>query len=161
MSEAQAQFVQLRDRLLTFVRNPTRRRMVIAIDGRDGAGKSPTARCLSWHLQMPAIETDMYFVRDSRPIKYRYEDLSRVIHSRLDSDRPVIVEGIFVLKTLKKMNLVPDFHILVEATSFAGSCGLEAELDQYFDQYKPDERCDFKLRWDDNNVERKLPFQCA
>ena len=34
------------------------RTFLIVIDGRDGVGKSPLGRRLSWELQAPLIETD-------------------------------------------------------------------------------------------------------
>ena len=135
--------------------------MVIAIDGRDGAGKSPIARCLSWQLQMPAIETDLYIIPDTSPLEYRYDDLFRAVQSRLKNDRPVIVEGIFVLKNLEKIGVPSDFLILVETPSFDGSHGLKSELDRYFKDYAPEQKCNFRFQWDSESSGRELPFQCV
>jgi len=49
------------DALLTHLRSfclPWRA-MIIAIDGRNGAGKTSLARYLAWQLGMPVLETDL------------------------------------------------------------------------------------------------------
>src|SRR5690606_41471548 len=70
----------------------------IAIDGVDGAGKTELARYLSWQLGMPAVETDLFLIPESG-LTYRQEDLAEVVHGRLRHDRPLIVEGVRILRS--------------------------------------------------------------
>lgn len=39
--------------------------LTIAIDGRNGAGKTPVARYLTWQLGMPMLETDLWLTSTS------------------------------------------------------------------------------------------------
>ncbi len=81
---------------------PTRRPLLIAIDGPDGVGKSSLASWLAWQLEMPSLNLDLYLVRDSKPLQWRTDDLERAIHSRLDLSRPVIIEGVLLLMSWRK-----------------------------------------------------------
>ena len=70
---------------------PNRLPLIIGIDGRSGAGKSSLASWLAWQLGMPSVHLDLYVERDSEPLSWRYEDLTRVITARLELARPIIV----------------------------------------------------------------------
>lgn len=66
---------------------------IVAIDGVDGSGKSSLARYLAWQLGMPAIETDIFLVKEAPEGEYvTRADLPLAIASRLDQNRPVIVD---------------------------------------------------------------------
>lgn len=88
--------------------------LIIGVDGRWGAGKSSLASWLAWQLEMPAISLDLYIIRDSDPLKWRYDDLSRVITARLSLRRPVIVEGICICRALRAIGQDPNFLVWVE-----------------------------------------------
>lgn len=88
------------------------RKLTIAIDGRNGAGKSSLARYLAWQLGMPAVETDLWLVETS-PIIHDIRPLQAVIDSRHKCNRPIIIEGVAVLRTLESLGVSPDFVIMV------------------------------------------------
>lgn len=113
------------------------RKFTIGVDGPDGVGKSVLARFLSWELNMPAIETDLFVISDNELPSYRYEELHDVINQRHSLNRPVIVEGIFLLDTFKKIDLVYDVLIYVENKEFNGSNKLSERLIEYRNEYKP------------------------
>lgn len=71
-----------------------RKPLLIGVDGIDGAGKSSFASWLSWQLELPAVNLDLYVVRGSSPIRWRSDDLRRVLEARQELQRPVICEGI-------------------------------------------------------------------
>jgi adenylate kinase family enzyme len=79
------------------------RAFLIAIDGRGGVGKSPLGRRLSLELKLPLIETDLYLNDISNTLEYHSDELKRVINTRLNKNRPVIVEGIFIRQILKQL----------------------------------------------------------
>jgi len=54
------------------------RKLTIVIDGITGSGKSTLGRYLSWKLDMPLIETDMYRVMEDEPPAYRYSEIANV-----------------------------------------------------------------------------------
>jgi hypothetical protein len=97
------------------------RRFLIGVDGVDGAGKSTLARYLSWQLGIPSIETDLFLERGQGPSALRHEELRRAIQSRLEDDRPVIVEGVFLLKTFESLDLQPDYLIYVAREEYRGT----------------------------------------
>jgi ATPase family protein associated with various cellular activities (AAA) len=90
---------------------PDRRPLLIGIDGPDGVGKSSLASWLCWQLEMPSIHLDLYLVPDSKPQQWRTNDLERVIQTRIDKSKPVIVEGVLLLDALDKIGRPPDLLV--------------------------------------------------
>jgi len=108
---------------------PTERKpLLIGIDGIDGSGKSSAASWLSWQLEMPTVYLDLYLVRDSEPLTWRYEDLSRVLDMQIALQRPVVVEDLTLLRVLQKIGRVPDFLVFVEKDQHEGSLGSELQV---------------------------------
>lgn len=124
------------------------RKLTIGVDGHDGVGKSVLARHLAWDLNLPAIETDMFIIRDVEPPAYRYDDLSRLITAWHALDRPVIMEGVFLLDTLKKIDVDCDFLIYVESDANHSSYYLSEKLRKYDETYKPTERASYRFNCD-------------
>lgn len=89
------------------------RKMTIAIDGVDGSGKSTLSRFLAWQLGMPAIETDTIIPIDSEEPKPESRLLNLLINSRHERNRPLIVEGVFVLCSLGEIGVIPEILIRV------------------------------------------------
>ena len=123
------------------------RKFLIAVDGRDDAGKSTTARFLAWQMNMPAIETDLLLENDR--IQYDKCSLKWLINARLCKNWPVIVEGIFLLRTLKCVGLEPDYLIYVENKSFEGSHSLQHDFAEYEKEFKPQEKAEFRFSWEE------------
>lgn len=113
------------------------RRLTIAVDGRDNAGKSCLARYLSWQLQMPCIETDFCLASGSDQPSWDTDLLSRLLAHRHELDRPVIIEGIFVLRTLRLIDIEPDFVVNVRHPTFRGSDKWQQEFTTYESEYYP------------------------
>lgn len=90
------------------------RRMTIAIDGFDHSGKSTLARFLAWQLGMPVIELDFVLIQGSVPPTHDILLVKRLVKFRLSKNRPVIVEGVFVLDVLEKLGLDPEVAIRAE-----------------------------------------------
>lgn len=123
------------------------RRLLIGIDGRDGEGKSTTARWLAYTLGMPALETDTYLLAGADDYTLRYDELGRSIASRLSRDRPVIVEGVFLLNTLERVGLAADILIYVKKRPAHKYSGLESRLKRYRAKYKPEQTAHYVYRW--------------
>ena len=112
------------------------RAFLIAIDGVDGAGKSTLGRYLAWKLGMPLVETDLYLTGDG--FAYHDDDLRKVIEHRLKANRPVIVEGIFVLDRLAELGLTADWRLrVVNHDRTEGSQRFNDDFEDYF-QHHPD-----------------------
>ena len=127
----------------------TWRNFLVAVDGVDGAGKSTLARYLAWQLGMPAIETDTFLDPGRGGLTVREQDLLLVIQARLNRDRPVIVEGIRVLHTLRALQLQSDYLVLVQQEDHEGSHSLCEDLRSYAQEFRPQERADFVFTWRD------------
>jgi uridine kinase len=103
---------------------PDRLPLLIAIDGADGVGKSSLASWLAWQLGAAAIH-----FRDSDPLRWRSDDLQRILKTRLvEQARPLVVEGILILDALSKIGRKPDFVVYVEGE---GSHFLSSRLADY------------------------------
>ncbi|MGH7228467.1 MAG: hypothetical protein ACREIH_04560 [Nitrospiraceae bacterium] len=90
------------------------RRMIIGIDGVDGVGKSWLARFLSWKLEMPTIETDLYLKGTGR-YELWTDDIRRIVQKRLSDNRPLIIEGAFLLQTLQALDIQHEILIYVRS----------------------------------------------
>jgi hypothetical protein len=124
-----------------------RRPLLIGIDGVDGSGKSSLAAWLSWQHEMPAIHLDIYVVRDSEPLAWRFDDLARALEGTQlwSQKRPVIVEGVLLLDALRKIGRTPDFLVFVEKDRHE-AC-LRERLESYFSSYSPKNRANYLLNW--------------
>jgi uridine kinase len=121
------------------------RKFTIAIDGVDGAGKSPLARFLAWQLQMPAIGTDLALIAEDRAIHHKNDLVKALIESR--HNRPVIVEGVFILRTPTQIEIDPDVLIRVEAEGQDGSIRWQQEYMNYKAISPRSTKPDFVLNW--------------
>lgn len=125
------------------------RAMIIGIDGRDGEGKSRLARFLAWRLEMPCLETDTFLQTGTGTYSLRIDDLRRAIRTRLDLKRPVIVEGVFLLRTLQLIGESVDRLVYVNKEPANDTSGFEIELANYRSTFRPDARADYCYRWAD------------
>jgi hypothetical protein len=124
------------------------RSFLIAVDGKDGSGKSTLARFLSWQMGMPTIETDLFLDRGQNEIiSYKKDDMRRIIKTRLDNDRPVIVEGIFLLDVLQTIQIEPDYVIYTENQGSDGSYIWQEDFVKYEEEYTPRRRAGFVFSW--------------
>lgn len=123
------------------------RRMTIAVDGVDGSGKSTLSRFLAWQLGMPAIETDTTIPTGAAEPKPDTEQLARLINSRHERNRPLIVEGVFVLRSLHEIGINPEILIRVEASGIEGSFTWTSHFEAYSNDYPRANNPDFLFSW--------------
>lgn len=126
------------------------RKYTISIDGVFGSGKSTLARFLAWQLGMPAIETDMFLIPHLGEPLYRIDEMTTIIMERHNENRPVIIEGILVLKNLKDIGIKSDFKVFVKNPTFEGSGRLESMIEEYQKQFKVHEEVDFYFLLDED-----------
>jgi len=131
--------------ILRFVaeRSLPRSKLTIGIDGVDGAGKSPLARFLSWQLGIPSLETDMFLKKGETFPSLRYDELKNLVEFRHLLDRPVIIEGLFLLEVLDNLNISPDILIYVINMDFDGSDQFRSKLKKYEIKYGPMGKSDY------------------
>jgi hypothetical protein len=92
------------------------RKMTVAIDGLGHAGKSSLGRFLAWQSQMPVIETDFTLLKNAGQPAHDPNLLRRLIRHRHELGRPVLIEGVFVLRQLSAVGIDPDLLIEMRAT---------------------------------------------
>lgn len=148
MPEITPQHIELAGILTKILKDPGHphpwRRYTIAVDGVDGSGKSTLARFLAWELGMPTIEADLLIDENAQ---HDASTMRRLIDSRHKANRPVIVEGIFVLRALANAGVSVDFLIYVQAEGCEGSHIFEDDFKAYEQEYEPRKRADFTFRW--------------
>ena len=128
------------------------RKLTIAIDGVDNSGKSTLGRFLAWQLGMPVIETDLLLDREATDIKHDLSTLRRLLSALHDLNRPAIVEGVLVLRTLERVSVSPEYLVYVEAKGRGGSHTWQGEFAQYAQTYLPRERAQFTFAWVPENA---------
>ena len=113
------------------------RKLTIAVDGRDGSGKSTIARFLAWQLGMPVVETD-FALTDAEPTpQWDVALIARLVAHRHDCDRPVLVEGIFVLENLVRIGAPADFVVRVSNPEHDGTHAWAEAFAAYEASYYP------------------------
>jgi hypothetical protein len=103
---------------------------------------------------MPAVHLDLYMVRDSSPLQFRTNDLSEALDARASQDRPVIVEGILLLKVLDEIGRTPDLLVFVRRASHQSS--LRTLTTEYLREFTPQQKADWIVRWSSANRDRKM-----
>jgi hypothetical protein len=146
------------DELLAAVKEalgPERLPLIIGIDGSVEAGKTRLAAWLWWQLGIPVVHSDGFIIRDTDRLEWRYEDLGSVIHSLLDTKRPMIVEGVCLRQALRPLDLDPDFLVWLENES-GPEPGPHDPTQDYMREFRPRENADFRLTWPGSEPERSL-----
>ncbi len=147
--EAPSSYGVARDRLLVALGFPYEwHPLLIAIDGRDGAGKSSLASWLAWQLSMPAIHLDMLLPGDDR-LAWRMEDLQRLLDARVAVKGPVIVEGILVQDALASVGRGADYVILVENEGEPYSDGLMPRIRKYWAERDLPRSANYRVVWEE------------
>ena len=123
------------------------RKLTIAIDGVDNSGKSTLGRFLAWQLGMPLIETDLLLKDKDGAIDHDLATFKRLLNARHDLNRPAIVEGVLMLRTLESVSVKPDFLIYVEATGREGSLVWQGAFNAYAAKYRPRENANYTFHW--------------
>lgn len=87
---------------------------IIAINGRNGVGKTQLGRYLAYRFDVTLIETDLFLIEDQDRYVHRNDEIARIIAKRLEGFRwHVIVEGVTVLRLLSQLKRKPDFTIYI------------------------------------------------
>lgn len=121
---------------------------LIGIDGRDGSGKTTLGRYLAWSFNISLIETDLFLVGEQDELKYYDDQIQRIIRARLAKSRPVIVEGVALLRLLNRLGVKPDFLVYVRHPEQSSGRILEPILDGYEAEYRPTTKSDLLLTLD-------------
>src|SRR5262245_5964906 len=122
---------------------PDRLPLLIAIDGADGVGKSSLASWLAWQLGAPAIYLDLYIIKGSNPLRWRSDELQRIINTRLvEHAGPLVAEGVLILDALGAIGRKPDFFVCVDGE---GGHGLSTLIAEYRMRHEPKQQAQFRL----------------
>ena len=101
---------------------------------------------------MPLIETDLLLNEKASDIDHDLATFKRLLNARHDLNRPAIVEGILILRTLERVSVKPEFLIYVEAAGREGSLVWQRAFHAYRTKYRPRENANYTFRWDPQNA---------
>jgi len=121
---------------------------LIAIDGRTAVGKTTLARYLTWAINVPHIEGDMYLEEHETEYRHRHDDLARIIDSRMTEHlpRPIIIESVTALRLLKRIGRRPDYLIYTQNNEeFDETSSHANDMLSYEAEYNPRARADLLL----------------
>jgi len=116
--------------------------LLIVIDGADGCGKSSLASWLAWQLGMPAVQLDLYLT-NLHPMQWLTSELARVVNHRIDSNRPVIVDGVCALDVIDQIKRKADFLVFVRGGDETSA--LAPQILAYQSRRRPDQLAQFTL----------------
>jgi hypothetical protein len=91
----------------------------------------------------PAVHLDLYVIRDRDPLRWRTDELRRIISARLDVGRPAVVEGIMILDALATIGRKADFLVYLDGE---GGRGLFGRLAAYRARHQPEQRADVRMQ---------------
>lgn len=89
---------------------------IIAIGGKTGSGKTSLSQYLAYQLHFSLLEMDLFLLPDAAKAKYDYKYLQKILESKKNNKRNVIIEGCSVLPVLSKFDLGEIFLIHLENT---------------------------------------------
>lgn len=119
--------------------------LLIGVDGLNGSGKSSLASWLSWQLEMPAIHLDSFLINNTVPLSIRTADLARVLEERRLLGRPIIVEGVLLLRVLGELKRAPDFLLFVECEE--NHTSVIPDVLPYLLEFDPKAKANMIVRW--------------
>lgn len=112
---------------------------IVSIDGADGSGKTTLGRFLAWYFNVTLLESDN-FILEGHGLIYDVDTVSAIIRRRLKKPRPILIEGVVVLRLLAEAGYQSDFHIHLQKKNGASSQFLAGVLEQYQSEFRPSER---------------------
>ncbi len=119
---------------------------IITIDGRPGVGKTTLGRFVAWWFNVSLIELDLFLIEGHGRFQFRIYDIARIIEMRLRRNRPVVIEGVTVLRQLAAINRVSDFRVYVTNENAPTSRQeYELQLTAYEAEFLPRERAELAL----------------
>lgn len=108
---------------------------------------------MSWQMEISHVEADLFFSSEEVPPAgflcpkdHHLDWLKAALRARLDLKRPVIVEGIFLLELLKRVDCEPDFLVYIESSEFDGCSQWEDAYRSYEVDFGPLTNADFVFR---------------
>ncbi|MFO6419968.1 hypothetical protein ACLBKS_07175 [Hylemonella sp. W303a] len=112
---------------------------IVSIDGADGSGKTTLGRFLAWYFNVTLLESDN-FILEGKGLIYDVDTVRALIRRRLKKPRPILIEGVVVLRLLSEVGYQSDFHIHLQKDSGSSSEFLADALEQYQREFRPSER---------------------
>src|SRR5690348_3750041 len=119
--------------------------VLVAIDGRDGSGKTTLGRFLAWYFNVTLVETDL-FLRQGAGLTHHTDQIERIVAQRLAIPRPVIVEGITVLKLLHSIGRKPHLLVYVTNSKNPGSESFAEAFSEYEAAFNPESVANVSVR---------------
>lgn len=111
---------------------------IIGIDGRNGVGKTTLGRYLAWRFNVTLIESDLFAIAGSVIRGYHLGEIDRIVQLRLEKPRPVLIEGVALLRLLKQLKRRADFLVYCKSDNSESDDVLGQWLDEYGRTYHPE-----------------------
>lgn len=80
---------------------------IVAIDGRDGSGKTTLGHYLALRSGRQFLDADLYLKRTRSAVPTHSRDLVRVLNRWKRRDRPILLAGVFIGETLTMFGFSP------------------------------------------------------
>lgn len=110
---------------------------IVALDGRDGAGKTTLGHYLALHSGRQFLDTDFYLKRRKLAAPKHTRDLALVLNRQKVRNRPVVLAGVFVARSLRSMGFSIDFLVRVIRVEQSGCDRWGDDYDSYEADYTP------------------------
>lgn len=81
-------------------------------------------------------------------LRHRYDHLNAAVNAKRISDRSIIVEGIRIVLTLERINVSPDYLIIVKKRGHRSALNLVEQFEGYEQHYETQlSKADFRFDW--------------
>jgi hypothetical protein len=100
---------------------------------------------LAWEFNISLVETDLFLIPNQGKLVYLNDAITHVIKSRLEIPRPVVVEGVAILRLLQSLAFRPDYVIYVSSSDSPESRSLKKELAAYDVDFRPSTSADLVI----------------
>lgn len=102
-------------------------------------------RYLAWRFNVTLLETNLLLNRGEGKFVYKNEQIKAIIKHRMNSEHPIILEGVVVLRILEELDYQHAFHIHLICDESEGSAITEREWGLYDSKFNPKSNSNLNL----------------
>jgi hypothetical protein len=93
-------------------------------------------------------------IRDSEPLAWHVNEIKRILDLQRQLDRPIIIEGVLLLKVLQSIRYEPDFLLFVEKDLHDST--MQKHTSAYLKTFQPKSKANLLVRWSSADYDERV-----